>query len=136
MGQLVAASSALIESCWSATMLTYVMWWNTKRPPTVLVGPSRGMSLISLTSRADTYRSSGRPVGMSPTSPHQSGPRAGTATSLDFRTRSGSPMVHLSESSKLRGGGMSDGLPRGAPASTHFTILEISWSDNEGSFLN
>src|SRR5438270_12237947 len=112
------------------------MWWKTKRPPTVLVGPVFGMSLTSLTSTAETYLSSPSPVGMSPTAPHQSGPDAGTVISLDVRTRSGSPMVHLSESSKLRGGGMSAGLPRGAPLLVHFTILAISSSVSDGSFLN
>src|SRR5579864_797367 len=112
------------------------MWWNAKRPPTVLVGPVFGMSLTSRTSTADTYRSSVRPVGMSPTSPHQSGPEAGTVTSLDLSTRSGSPMVHLSESSKLRGGGISAGLPCGDPLLVHLAILAISSSVKEGSFLN
>src|SRR5215469_5961447 len=73
---------------------------------------------------------------MSPTSPHQSGPLAGTVTSFDFSTRSGSPMVHFSDSSKLRDGGISAGLPRGAPAFTHLPIFSISSSLKEGSFLN
>src|SRR5262245_1269619 len=35
-----------------------------------------------------------------------------------------------------RAGGMSAGFPRGAPLSAHFTIVAISASVNEGSFLN
>ena len=68
-------------------------------------------------------------------SPHQSGPLAGTVTSFDFRIRSGSPIVHLSVSSKLSGGGMSFGLPRAAPLSAHFAIFAISSAASDGSFL-
>src|SRR5919201_1377935 len=69
-------------------------------------------------------------------SPHQSGPLAGTVTSFDLRIRSGSPIVHVSESSKLSGGGMSPGLPRGAPLSAHLAIFEISSAVSGRSFLN
>src|SRR5262245_35438248 len=100
MGQVVVPSSALLESRWPGTMLEYGMWWNAYRPHTGLVAPPFGMSLTSFNSTADTYLSSVSPVGISPTSPHQSGPVAGTVTSLDFSTKSGSPIVHLSESSK------------------------------------
>src|SRR5439155_860682 len=82
------------------------------------------------------YRSSVSPVGMRPKSPHRSGPAVGTTTSCDRSTRSCSPIVHLSTLSNWRGGGMSAGLPRGAPLSTHFPILAISSSLSDGSFLN
>ena len=50
--------------------------------------------------------------------------------------RSGVPMLHLALSSNLRGGGMSSGFPFGAPESTHFAIVAISWSDSATLFLN
>src|SRR5262245_4075010 len=112
------------------------MWWNTNRPPTVVVGPLLGISLTSLTSTADTYRSSPRPVGTCPIGPQRSGATDGTITSGDRSTRSGSPIVHLPALAKSSGGGMSAGLPRGAPLSAHFAILAISSSLREGSFLN
>src|SRR5437867_419774 len=50
--------------------------------------------------------------------------------------RSGLPMCHRCESSNWRGGGISAGLPSGAPPSTQATIVAISSSVSEGSSLN
>src|SRR5262249_33580607 len=137
MGQLVGPSSTTASALRSpGTTLVYVMWWNTNRPPTVLVAPLFGTSLTSRTSTADAYRSSVRPLGINPRSVHLSGPTAGTATSTDFSTRSGSPIVHLSVVSNWRGGGMLAGFPWGAPLSTHLAIFATSASPSEGSFLN
>src|SRR5689334_15411993 len=44
-------------------------------------------------------------------------------------------MCHVSVSSNLRGGGISAELPLGAPSSTHLTMVAISWSDSDTSFL-
>src|SRR4051812_8540071 len=124
MGQLVGPSSTTASALLSpGTRLEYVMWWNTKRPPTVLLLLPAGTSLTSRTSTADAYRFSVRPDGMRPRSVHLSGPMAGTVISTDFRTRSGSPIVHLSVLSKWRGAGMSAGSPCGAPESAHFAIM-------------
>src|SRR5262245_33381430 len=71
-----------------------------------------------------------------PSEPHLSGPAAGTTICGECNTRSGSPIVHLSLLAKSRAGGMSAGLPRGAPASTHFAIVAISSSLSDGSSLN
>ena len=49
---------------------------------------------------------------------------------------SGLPMCHLSTSANWRGGGMSAGLPAGAPLSTHFAMVAISASVSDGSSLN
>src|SRR3954462_13865828 len=136
MGQLVGPSSTTASALVSpGTTLEYVMWWNTKRPPTVLLLFPAGTSLTSRTSTAEAYRFSVRPVGMSPRSVHLSGPTAGTVISTDFSTRSGSPMVHLSLLSKWRGGGMSAGSPWGAPLSTHLAMMATSSSLSDGSFL-
>src|SRR3989442_13010997 len=93
------------------------------------------MLLTSRTSRADTYRSSVSPVGTNPSDPHLSGPTAAMVTSGDFSTRSGFPIVHPSLSSKRRGGGMSAGVPRGAPPSAHFAIFATSSSLRDGASL-
>ncbi len=50
--------------------------------------------------------------------------------------RSGSPSVQPSSVPRLVAGGMSAGLPRGAPLSTHFAIFAISASLSDGSCLN
>src|SRR6478672_1333460 len=68
-------------------------------------------------------------------SPHQSGAFPFTRISGSFTTRSGSPIVQVFASAHFLGGGMSAGLPLGAPLSAHFAIFAISSSLNEGSFL-
>ena len=66
-----------------------------------------------------------------------SGPAAGSTYGFSIATiTSGLPMCHLSMSVNCRGGGMSAELPIIAPVSTHFTIVAISSSLNDGSFLN
>ena len=50
--------------------------------------------------------------------------------------RSGFPICHLSRSLNWRGGGMSAGLPSGAPWSTQLEMVAISASVSEGSSLN
>ena len=45
-------------------------------------------------------------------------------------------MLHAAASGNWRAGGMSSGLPRGAPLSAHLAIFAISSSLNDGSFLN
>ena len=50
--------------------------------------------------------------------------------------RSGVPIVQARSSAYCFGGGMSAGLPRGAPLSAHFAIVAISSSLSDGSFLN
>ena len=44
--------------------------------------------------------------------------------------------AHARPSGNWRGGGMSAGLPRGAPLSAHFPIAAISSSLSDGSFMN
>src|SRR5687767_7749460 len=44
-------------------------------------------------------------------------------------------MCHVSASANWRGGGMSAGFPCGAPASTHFMMVEMSASVSERSLL-
>src|SRR6478672_4762419 len=68
-------------------------------------------------------------------SPHQSGAFAFTVISGSFTIRSGAPIVHVFASAHFRGGGMSAGLPLGAPLSAHLAILAISSSLSDGSFL-
>src|SRR4029450_41559 len=70
-----------------------------------------------------------------PSEPHRSGPLAGTTTSGELTIRSGSPSCHLSALAKSSAVGMSAGLPRGAPPSTHFAIIAISASLNDVSCL-
>ena len=55
--------------------------------------------------------------------------------SVVLTIRSGVPIAHALPSSNLRGGGMSAGLPRGAPLSAHLAIFAISSSLSDGSFL-
>ena len=50
--------------------------------------------------------------------------------------RSGVPIAHARESAHWRGGGMSCGLPRGAPLSAHCAISAISSSLSDGSLWN
>jgi len=54
----------------------------------------------------------------------------------NWTTRSGLPIAHSSPSANCRWAGMSAGLPRGAPASIHATIVSISLSASERLFLN
>src|SRR5438093_6704916 len=107
------------------------------RPPTVRLSASP--SIDSVTSRiwtAATYRSSVRPLGTSPgIGPHQSGDAARISTLGPDRTRSGWPIFQSSVVANDRVGGMSTGLPIGAPLSTHFAIVAISASLSDGSFL-
>src|SRR5439155_16709511 len=49
---------------------------------------------------------------------------------------SGLPMCHWSMSLNCRGGGMSAGLPIGAPLSTHLVMVATSESLKDGSSLN
>src|SRR5439155_3717221 len=68
---------------------------------------------------------------------HWSGPDPAISRSFGSicTIRSGSPIFHLL-SSNTSGGGVSAGFPRGAPESTHFTIVAISSSEIPLSFLN
>jgi hypothetical protein len=68
-------------------------------------------------------------------SPHQSGEFAFTRISGLSTIKSGSPACHEWPSGHVFAGGMSAGLPRGAPLSAHFAILAISSSLSDGSFL-
>ena len=87
-----------------------------KSPPTVVGEPGLFcVSLTSLISTADTYRSSVRPVSPNPALPHQSGLTAFMVTGGVGTTRSGVPIVHALPSANFSGGGMSAGLPRGVP---------------------
>src|SRR5215467_13014700 len=45
-------------------------------------------------------------------------------------------ICHVARLANSRGFGRSAGFPSGAPESTHFTIVSISLSLSEGSFLN
>src|SRR5215470_18259832 len=76
-----------------------------------------------------------RLVGTASISPHQSGEFALTRISWVDTTRSGVPIAHVLRLSNFRGGGMSAGLPCGAPLSAHVPIIAISASDSDGSFL-
>ena len=67
--------------------------------------------------------------------PYQSGASASTVVTGDDTTRSGAPMLHCPPGGHSRAGGRSDGLPRGAPASTQSPIRRISASDSEGSSM-
>src|SRR5688500_8387289 len=77
---------------------------------------------VSLYSTWDAYRSSGMSDGVSPKSPHQSGPTPFTRTGGEVTMRSGLPRNHRSAASKATGGGRSAGLPSGAPLSAHFAM--------------
>ena len=68
--------------------------------------------------------------------PNRSGPSAGTGYAGYSTTRSGSPICHSPASANTAGGGMSSGLPRGAPLSTQAATKVISSSLSEVSFLN
>ena len=67
--------------------------------------------------------------------PNRSGPAAGTWWAGNRITRSGLPICHSEASANCRSGGMSARLPRGAPLSTHFTIVAISSSLSDGIVL-
>jgi len=56
--------------------------------------------------------------------------------SVVLTIRSGVPIAHFAASSQVRGGGMSAGLPRGAPLSAQVAILAISSALSDGSFWN
>ena len=67
---------------------------------------------------------------------HWSGALAATTTSLGRVTmRSGLPMCQRPMSSNFGLGGMSAGVPCGAPLSAHRTIVRISFSVSDGSSL-
>src|SRR5213593_4728704 len=72
------------------------------------------------------YRSSFSPLGTSPIGPHLSGDDSGISTSGLLTIKSGSPSCHFDASANTRGGGMSAGLPRGDPLSTHVAILSMN----------
>ena len=76
-----------------------------------------------------------RPVGNGPSLPHQSEPLARTSITGEETIRSGSPTVQVAPSGHSMAGGMSAGLPRGAPASTQSAIRAISSLLSEMSFL-
>ena len=54
----------------------------------------------------------------------------------DEMIRSGSPICHSFGPAKWTGGGMSAGLPRGAPLSAHHAIFAISSAVSDRSPLN
>src|SRR5204863_6019940 len=85
-------------------------------------------------SMAVTYMSSLNP-GSTTTSTNSSGPRALSMYGFGILTTTVGWMCHASRSPNWRGGGMSAGLPCGAPWSTHLTIVSISSSESDGSFL-
>ncbi len=69
--------------------------------------------------------------------PHQSAASVFTVKTFGIGTiRSGLPMCQRSASSNWRGGGMSAGFPRGAPAAAHADNVSISRSVSDGSSLN
>src|SRR5713101_1864440 len=86
-------------------------------------------------STAATYRSSVKPVGVSPMGPHQSGDKALIVTVGVDTIKSGCPIFQSVPSENVSDGGMSAGFPIGAPLSAHVAILAISASLKEGSFL-
>ena len=57
-------------------------------------------------------------------------------SSAVFTIKSGSPIAHAFASPHWRGGGMSAGLPRGAPLSAQLAIFRISASLSDGSSWN
>src|SRR6185436_4153200 len=119
----------------AATLVLQIMWWKTKRPPTVCRPlPPVSTSLNSLISSAATYRSSVSPVGVDGISPHQSGALPFTVSSGSFTIKSGVPIVHDLPSGYCLGAGISAGFPRGAPASAHLAIIATSSSLSDGSF--
>jgi hypothetical protein len=89
-----------------------------------------------LTSTAATYRSSVKPVGDVPIAPNQSGATAFISTDGETTIRSGVPMRQALLSTKVSGGGMSAGLPCGAPLSAHAAIFAMASSPSEKSSLN
>ena len=92
-------------------------------------------SVTSLISTEATYRSSVSPVGVIPIDPHQSGATAGTSTLGEEMINSGLPSRHAFASVNVSGAGMSAGLPRGAPPSTHLAIFAISSAPSDVSSL-
>src|SRR5262245_10803694 len=80
------------------------------------------------------YRSSVVPKGASSV-PYRSGPAAGILNVGYCTMRSGLPIVQVLADCCVGMGGMSAGFPCGAPESTHFTMVAISASLSEGSFL-
>ena len=88
---------------------------------------------------ARTQRGSVRPVSV--TGFHQASfASAGMVYGSDLTTRSGGPpnrsaKYHFDASGHSTGAGMSSGLPRGAPPSTHRTIVSSSASVSDLSFL-
>ena len=104
-------------------------WWTTLRP-----SGNDGWISIAL-----THRSAVRPVSTVDFH-HLSWPSAGTVYGSDGTIRSGSPNCSASRqafgSGHSIGAGASAGLPCGAPASTHPTIVSISSSLSDRSFLN
>ena len=92
-------------------------------------------SADGLVSTALIQRSSVRPDSEK-RSPHQLAPSAGTTKGSGIGTiQSGSPVCQMSRAANSTGGGMSAGLPRGAPASTQSTMVSISASLSERSYL-
>ena len=67
--------------------------------------------------------------------PYKSGPVARILYGGYCTIKSGLPIRHALTSSSFGIGGMSAGLPCGAPASTYFTIVAMSSSLSDGSFL-
>jgi hypothetical protein len=59
-----------------------------------------------------------------------------TVSSVVLTIKSGSPIAHFVASPQTRGGGMSAGLPCGAPLSTHLATLAISAALSDGSSRN
>ena len=56
--------------------------------------------------------------------------------SVVLMIRSGSPIAHFAASSQVFAGGMSAGLPIGAPLSAHWAIIAISFALSDGSSWN
>ena len=85
--------------------------------------PRFGMSFTSLISSAATYRSSSSPIGTLGDLAPPVGRVRLDQTSVLLTIRSGLPMRPDRVVPDDCGGGMSAGLPRGAPLSAHFAIL-------------
>ena len=103
-----------------------------RRPAAAILAGRRSLRASAGPRRSD-LRSG--PVGTLSISPHQSGALPFTGRSCVETTRSGVPISQLLPSSNLRGGGMSAGLPRGAPLSAHLPIVATSASLSDGSSL-
>ena len=91
--------------------------------------------LIGRVSIADTKKSFVKPGSMV-TSTKSSAPLAFRRYGFGIFTIRSGLMCQVSLTPKSSGFGMSAGLPCGAPASTHFEIVWISWSESDGSLLN